>query len=189
MVHSQITEFLELQAVLDQFKMIVRKSAVPGREQRENDAEHSWHLAMWFLSISHMFTRVNITKILIMLLIHDLPEIYAGDAYAFSKNSADIEKEREAAKKIFRLFPRELSSKYYCLWIEFEEGITREAKIARSFDALQPILQNIMTRGKIWKENGITLEKLDAHKRPLMIHDHIILEIYEELLARAARFI
>jgi putative hydrolases of HD superfamily len=189
MEHLQIVEFLELQTVLDKFKNIRRQSAVLGRKGNETDAEHSWHAAMWFLSLCHLFPDIDKLETTIMILFHDLPEIISGDVYVFSKKQEDITREIAAAKSIFGLFPKEVSKDYYDLWEEFLECKTRRSLIANSFDGLQPMLQNILTQGRIWKKKGITLEKLDKLKRPLMEHDPVILAVYEELLKRAAEFI
>ena len=186
---KRIADFLELQTLLDGMKRIRRQSLVPGREMEETDAEHSWHVALWYLTLMDLFENVDHFKIIVMLLIHDIPEIICGDAYVYCKNSDDVKNEKIAAIKIFNRFPSPLREKYLVIWQEFEEGVTKEAKIAKAIDALQPILQNINTNGKKWIEKGITLEILDKNKRPNVEVNEIVLMIYKELIKRAEKFI
>lgn len=190
MIKKRIDDFLAAQTEIDQLKNIFRKSAVPGRKHPETDPEHCWHCAMWFLTISDLFTGVNVLKVIVMLIIHDLGELITGDILAYEKTENDEREELKMARGLFsRIFTKELAMKYYNLFIEFHKGKTREARIACSFDQLQPMLQNINTEGKFWKKKGITLRMLDERKRKHMTHDKIIFALYEELLYRASRFI
>ena len=161
-----------------------------GRKERENDAEHSWHAVMWFILLEPFLkTKINSEKVVKMLIMHDLPEIYAGDVLTFHKNNSHREKEIKGAKKIFKQFPKNLSRKYFDLWYEFEHGKTKEAKVARAMDKLQPILQNINTQGKAWKWNHINYKTVDDHKRKHMEFDGAILKIYEALMKQAKQYI
>lgn len=185
MAENAIEVFLKIQTVLDGLKNIRRSSSVLGREENENSAEHSWHAAMWFISLSNYFSGVDILKIVVMLLIHDVHEIFAGDFPVYNQPENYTEEERKAAHKIFGMFPESIREWLYGLWLEFNKCETMEAKIAMSFDKMQPILQSIITEGKIWKEKGRTVEQIESNKRSYMEHDRFILSLYECLLERA----
>lgn len=187
---NNIEERLRFIEKIDEFKNIKRHTSVKGRKENENDAEHSWHMAMWFLIFRDLFgSKINDAKILKMILIHDLPEIYSGDMLAYAKGKKQKEKEIKSAKKIFKEMPDKLSREYLKLWNEYEIGKTKEAKIAKSFDKLQPFLQSISTSGVIWKKKKITYDMIDNNKRKHMEYDKNVMEIYENLLKKSEKIL
>lgn len=182
---EQRLKFLEK---IDGFKNIERHTNVKGRKAGENDAEHSWHMAMWFLVFSDLVGKgANKEKILKMILIHDLPEIYSGDVLAYKKGDKHKEKEIKSAKKIFGEMPEKLCKEYLKLWNEYETGKTKEAKIAKSFDKLQPLLQSIGTKGMVWRKKNITYDTIDNNKRKHMEHDKNIMAVYEIMLKKSEK--
>jgi len=187
---SDIEQRLKFLEKIDAFKNVERHTSVKGRKARENDAEHSWHMAMWFLIFKDFFNvKINGEKVLKMILIHDLPEIYAGDMLAYKKGDKQREKEAKSAKKLFSEMPDKLSKEYMKLWNEYEKGKTKEAKIAKSFDKLQPFLQSISTKGVIWRKKKITYDMIDDNKRKHMNHDKNIMAIYENLLKKSEKIL
>jgi len=144
-----------------------------------------------FIGLGFIWSFNEAARIIIMLAIHDLPELYCGDAFFFSKNQKDEKKEMDAAKRIFfKDFPQPIGSKLYHIWLEFFNGETKEAKIARAIDYLQPGLQNINTSGAAWIEHGITLKDIDTHKRKVVSEaGDIFNKIYDEFFRRAAKII
>jgi putative hydrolase of HD superfamily len=188
-LRNNIEQRLRFLEKIDSFKNIERYTNVKGRKTRENDAEHSWHMAMWFLVFSDLFGKVNHAKILKMILVHDLPEIYAGDILAYAKVDKQRKKEVRSAKKIFGEVPGKLSKEFLKLWSEYELGKTKEAKIAKSMDKLQPFLQSISTKGVIWRKKKITYDMIDSNKRKHMNHDKNIMVIYENLLKKSKRIL
>lgn len=149
----------------DKLKSILRQSTlIYDRNQRENDAEHTWHLTLCaLLLVEHVATegQVDLLRVLKMLIIHDMVEIEAGDTYCYDEAGyLDKEqREREAATSLFSTLPREQYDEFMALWEEFEEMATVEAKYAAAIDRLQPVLQIYYCDGNTWLENNIDVER------------------------------
>lgn len=169
---------------IDKFKYIERKILLSKRARPETDAEHSWHLAMFVILFEKEFKNLDITKTLKIALTHDLVEIYAGDTYTFDYEGKKSQREREikAAKKLFTKLPKDLEKEFTNLFLDYEDGLSEEGKLARAFDKIQPILQNIIVNGKNWKKQKISFEDVNNLKRKFMIHDKKILNIYNQLM-------
>lgn len=142
----------------DKVKNIFRQTYLADGERKENDAEHSWHLAMMAVLLQeHMKEKADLAKVMTMVLIHDLVEIDAGDTYAYDEKGARTKREREvkAADRIFGLLPEDQGTYFRELWEEFEAYETPEAKFAHLLDNFQPLLLNDASGGKSWKEHGV----------------------------------
>lgn len=142
----------------DKVKNIFRQTYLADGERKENDAEHSWHLAMMAVLLQeHMKEKADLVKVMTMVLIHDLVEIDAGDTYAYDEKGAQTKREREvkAADRIFGLLPEDQGTYFRELWEEFEAYETPEAKFAHLLDNFQPLLLNDASGGKSWKEHGV----------------------------------
>jgi len=151
---------------------------------QENSAEHSWHVAMFTLILGPEVDRTaDLEKMLKMALMHDLVEIYAGDTFLFDDKARETKQHREfeAAKKLFSQLPKDREGEFWRLFEEFELLETKEAKIVKSFDHLQPLIHNIIHDGSTWRNRGITAKMHDSKKRPNMLHNETINSIYEEL--------
>lgn len=150
-------QFLFIQEI-DKVKLILRQTVILDGSRRENDAEHSWHLATMALIFQEYAAEpVNLVRVLKMVLIHDLVEIDAGDTFAYDEVGAqDKEKrERKAADRIFYLLPRDQAVEMDRLWTEFEERQTAESRFAAALDRFQPLMHNFLTKGHGWKKHGI----------------------------------
>lgn len=148
---------------LDKLKAVLRRSYLPGENRRENAAEHSWHLALMAAVLcEHANERVDLGRVLQMLLVHDVIEIDAGDTYVYDAagNAEKSDRERRAAGRIFGLLPEDQATDFRRLWAEFEAGTTAEAKFARALDRLMPLYHNYHTGGKTWREHGVTQEQV-----------------------------
>ncbi len=145
---------------IDKVKNIYRKSLLFDKSRFANDAEHSWTIAiMAILLREYANFEVNIEKVVLMLLIHDIVEIDAGDTFLYAADRKDAHiKEEKAAERIFGILEQDQKQKYISLWKEFEEKQTKEAKFAVVFDRLEPLLQNYITEGFTWKKNGVTYD-------------------------------
>ncbi len=142
----------------DKVKNIFRQTYLADGNRKENDAEHSWHLALSAVLLKeHMDEDVDLTKVMIMVLIHDLVEIDAGDTYAYDAEGAATKREREvkAADRIFGLLPDDHGTYFRMLWDEFEEYETADAKFAHLLDNFQPLLLNDASDGRSWTEHGV----------------------------------
>ncbi len=160
-LRQQISFMLEL----DKMKALYRQTYVLNEDRKENDAEHSWHLAvMAFLLAEHSNLPVDVLKVMKMVLIHDVVEIDAGDTYCYDtegyKTKAD--REEKAAQRIFGLLPTDQKDEFYSLWREFEEAATADSKFANLLDRLQPILLNYTRDGISWKEHGVFSDQVRA---------------------------
>lgn len=143
---------------VDKVKNIFRQTYLADGKRKENDAEHSWHLALSAVLLKeHMKEETDLTKVMIMVLIHDLVEIDAGDTYAYDMAGAATKREREvkAANRIFGMLPEDQGEYFRALWEEFEAYETPDAKFAHLLDNFQPLLLNDASDGKSWAEHGV----------------------------------
>ena len=143
---------------IDQLKQIFRQTYLVDATRKENDAEHSWHLAVMAMLLSeHAQTpRLDVGRILRMVLIHDIVEIDAGDAYIYdaAARAQKAQAEQQAARRLFGMLPDDQAGQFRALWDEFEARQSPEARFARALDRLQPLLHNYVTEGKSWREHG-----------------------------------
>ena len=156
---------------IDKIKYIQRRTKLFNSNRRENDAEHSWHLAMMAIILAeHSDTHIDVFKVVKMVLIHDIVEIDTGDIFLFdtTKNHENTADETIAAKRIFGILPENQALEYINIWEEFEAGETPEAKFAKSMDRLEPLLQNASNNGGTWQEFDVqydqVIEKQQIHK-------------------------
>lgn len=149
---------------IDKMKKIFRQNVVIGTNRNENDAEHSWHLAVMAMLLSEYAESKNLDnlKVLKMILIHDLVEIDAGDTFCYDEKGYEDkeERERKAAQRIFSILPPDQGREILELWQEFEELKTPEARFAASLDRLQPLILNYHTQGHTWQRPGVNKEKV-----------------------------
>jgi putative hydrolase of HD superfamily len=162
-VMSRLDKQMEFIMEVDKIKTINRQTYITGGVRKENDAEHSWHLALMALLLSEYANDdIDVLKTMSMVLIHDMVEIDAGDTYAFDSVGAASKEERElkAADRIFNILPKDQAEYFRKLWDEFEEGETMESKFANALDKIQPILLHNLSDGKSWREHKVTLEQI-----------------------------
>lgn len=139
---------------IDEMKRILRMNLHADGSKRENDAEHSWHLAvMAMLLEEYCSEKVDIARVIKIALVHDLVEVYAGDTFAYDSKGYEDKDEREkmAADKLFGMLDDEQALFFRALWDEFEEKSTPESRYANAVDRLQPLLLNYLTDGHTWK--------------------------------------
>ncbi|HIX29682.1 MAG TPA: HD domain-containing protein [Candidatus Blautia stercoravium] len=149
---------------MDKLKFINRQTYLSDGVRRENDAEHSWHLALMAVLLSeHADEEVDLLKVITMVLIHDLVEIDAGDTYAYDEEGKQTQRIREekAADRIFAILPKDQGEKFRALWEEFDAYETPEAKFAHVCDNVQPLMLNHATGGKSWRERGIRRSQVE----------------------------
>jgi len=157
---------------IDKVKYIQRKSRLFNSDRRENDAEHSWHLAVMAMVLArHSNEPVDTLKVIKMLLIHDVVEIDAGDVFLYDTvlNHTNTEAELKAAERIFGLLPAEQAEEFTAIWEEFEAGETPEAKFARAMDRLEPLLQDVSNKGIVWREHNVSYDKV-VQKNSIIQH-------------------
>ncbi|MDI9482612.1 MAG: HD domain-containing protein [Bacillota bacterium] len=152
----------------DKLKTIYRQSLISDKSRYENDAEHSWHLALMAVLLSeHTNEQVDLLKVIKMVIIHDIVEIDAGDTYCYDEKAKLDKREREekCANRIFSLLPDDQRDEMFELWEEFEKMETAEAKFAAALDRLQPVLLNYTADGMSWKKHGISKKQVIERNR------------------------
>lgn len=165
---SRIEQQFNFIREIDKEKFIQRQTYLTGGERKENDAEHSWHLAvMAYLFREYAEGQVDLAKTMMMLLTHDLVEIDAGDTYAYDEEGQKTKKDREmrAADRIFGILPEDQRDELRSMWEEFEAWETPEAKFAHAMDNIQPIMLNAAAEGKAWKEHEVRLGQILKRNR------------------------
>lgn len=159
---SHLEQQMQFLIEIDKLKTVFRQNYLADGSRRENDSEHSWHLAMMVIVLAEYFEGIDILKTLKMVLIHDMVEIYAGDTFAYDEK-ANLDKEyreKMAAEKIFSLLPLKQATEFIGLWQEFERMVSNEALCAAIFDRIQPLTLNMCSEGKMWQEREVTVEKV-----------------------------
>ena len=154
---ERLKKQLDFLLEIDKSKEVIRQTYLSG-SRKENDAEHSWHLAIMAILLSEYANEdIDVLKTVSMVLIHDLVEIDAGDTYAYDVEGNKTKKEREirAADRIFKILPKDQADKLRALWEEFERGDTPESRFAAALDKTQPVILTDNQGGKSWMEHGV----------------------------------
>ena len=168
---------------VDKIKLIGRQNYLADGSRKENDAEHSWHLALMTLLLSEYSNEeIDVLKTMGMVLIHDIVEIDAGDTYAYDYEAQKTQKERElaAADRIFNILPEDQAKKLRDLWDEFEAGETAEARFAAAVDRVQPAMLNSVSGGISWKEHDVTLSNVMERNGKAALGSEVMWEYVKE---------
>lgn len=184
MITENLLKQIEFIKEIDKLKYIQRRTKLFNSDRHENDAEHSWHLAMMAIVLSdYSNTNIDVLKVIKMVLIHDIVEIDAGDTFIYdlNKNHNNTEEELKAAERIFGLLPEKQAAEFIEIWKEFEDGFTDEAKFAKSMDRLEPLLQNTSNNGGTWKEFGVKYQTV-YNKKEVIKNGATELWVYAEQL-------
>ncbi|MEE0107195.1 MAG: HD domain-containing protein [Lachnospiraceae bacterium] len=170
---------------IDKEKNILRQTHLSGHGRRENDSEHAWHMAiMAYLLRDYANTSVDITKVMLMCLIHDIVEIDAGDTYAYDAEGLKTQKAREDAAKerIFSLLPEDQKKELVALFDEFEDFTTPESKFAHAMDNLQPLLLNNSNGGGDWREHGVSAEQVYGRQKKTALGSEKLYEVTDQII-------
>ncbi len=162
---NRLRKQLDFILELDKMKNLYRQTYVLHEDRKENDAEHSWHLAILaFMLAEYSKEPVDVLHVMKMVLLHDVVEIDAGDTYCYDSegNKSKAERKEKAAQRIFGLLPDDRREEYYALWREFEDSETPDARFAALLDRIQPLLLNYTKGGVSWQEHGIQKEQVLA---------------------------
>lgn len=163
MIDERLQKQMDFIMEVDKLKNVYRQSYVSDGSRHEEDADHSWHLAIMCLLLSEYANEdIDVLRTMSMVLIHDIIEIDAGDTYAYDDtgNATKREREEKAADRIFNILPKDQAEYLRELWEEFEEGKTKEAKFAITLDKVQPLMLNDATNGRAWQEHGVRLSQI-----------------------------
>ena len=184
-MNERLKQQLDFILEIDKEKNILRQTHLSGHGRRENDAEHAWHMAiMAYLLKDYANEPVDIAKVMIMCLIHDIVEIDAGDTYAYDTEGLKTQKAREDAAKerIFSLLPEDQKKELTSFFDEFENYQTPESKFAHSMDNLQPLLLNNSNGGGDWKNHDVTAEQVYGRQSRTREGSEKLFEVTDQIL-------
>lgn len=184
-MENRLKQQLAFALEIDKEKNIFRQTHLSGHGRNENDAEHAWHMAiMAYLLREYANENIDITKVMLMCLIHDIVEIEAGDTYAYDAENLKTQKIREdaAKEKLYSLLPADQKEEFIALFDEFEEGQTAEAKYAHAMDNLQPLLLNNSNNGSDWKEHQVSAEQVYGRQSKTKLGSEKLYEITDQII-------
>lgn len=170
---------------IDKEKEIFRQTYLADASRKENDAEHAWHMAiMAYLLKEYANEPVDIAKVMLMCLIHDIVEIDAGDTYAYDEEALKTQKAREDAAKerIFSILPEEQKEEFMALFDEFEEFATPESKFAHAMDNLQPLMLNNSNDGGDWRRHEVCAEQVYGRQNKTCLGSEKLYEVTKQII-------
>ena len=182
---ERLKKQLDFALEIDKEKNIFRQTHLSGHGRNENDAEHAWHMAiMAYLLKEYSNEPVDIGKVMLMCLIHDIVEIDAGDTYAYDAENLKTQKAREDAAKerIFSILPEEQKEELIKLFDEFEAYETAESKFAHAMDNLQPLILNNSNGGSDWREHGVTARQVYGRQSKTKLSSERLYEVTDKLI-------
>ncbi len=188
MVNERLLRDMEFIVELDKMKTILRQTSLISQDRHEDDAQHSWHIAVMAMILDkYADEKIDTCKVIKMLLIHDLVELYAGDTFCYDKDANRDKEERElaAADKIFGMLSQDKAREMRALWDEFEEMETPEALFAASMDRLQPMLNNYHNQGGTWKKYDVPQADIYERISPVKKSSTSLWEFVEHMLEDA----
>lgn len=182
---ERLQKQLEFILEIDKEKNIFRQTHLSGHGRNENDAEHAWHMAiMAYLLQEYSNEKIDVARVMLMCLIHDVVEIDAGDTYAYDAEGLKTQKAREDAAKerLYSLLPEDQKEALTAIFDEFEERKTPEARFARALDNLQPLLLNNSNDGGDWKNHEVTAKQVYGRQSRTREGSEKLFEVTDQIL-------
>lgn len=184
---ERLKKQLDFALEIDKEKNILRQTHLSGHGRNENDAEHAWHMAiMAYLLREYSNEPVDITRVMLMCLIHDVVEIDAGDTYAYDEEGNKTQKAREEAAKerIYSLLPEDQKEELAAIFDEFEESKTPESKFAHAMDNLQPLMLNNSNDGGDWREHGVSAKQVYGRQSRTKEGSEKLYEVTDQIIKK-----
>lgn len=184
---ERLKKQLDFALEIDKEKNILRQTHLSGHGRNENDAEHAWHMAiMAYLLREYSNEPVDITRVMLMCLIHDVVEIDAGDTYAYDEEVNKTQKAREEAAKerIYSLLPEDQKEELAAIFDEFEESKTPESKFAHAMDNLQPLMLNNSNDGGDWREHGVSAKQVYGRQSRTKEGSEKLYEVTDQIIKK-----
>lgn len=186
MENERLKKQIDFIVEIDKLKKICRQTLLTDGSRNENDAEHSWHLAVMAMLLSEYAkdNGIDVFRVVKMVLVHDLVEIDAGDTFCYDEkgNEDKAEREKKAADRLFNILPSDQASEIFGLWEEFEERATPEACFAAALDRIQPLIHNYHTNGHTWKLYNVPYDKVIGRNKPVEEASPVLWEYIREIL-------
>ena len=184
---ERLKKQLDFALEIDKEKNILRQTHLSGHGRNENDAEHAWHMAiMAYLLREYSNEPVDITRVMLMCLIHDVVEIDAGDTYAYDEEGKKTQKAREEAAKerIYSLLPEDQKEELAAIFDEFEESKTPESKFAHAMDNLQPLMLNNSNDGGDWRDHGVSAKQVYGRQSRTKEGSEKLYEVTDQIIKK-----
>ena len=184
---ERLKKQLDFALEIDKEKNILRQTHLSGHGRNENDAEHAWHMAiMAYLLREYSNEPVDITRVMLMCLIHDVVETDAGDTYAYDEEGKKTQKAREEAAKerIYSLLPEDQKEELAAIFDEFEESKTPESKFAHAMDNLQPLMLNNSNDGGDWREHGVSAKQVYGRQSRTKEGSEKLYEVTDQIIKK-----
>lgn len=183
---TRFEQQIEFIREIDKVKNIFRQTYLADGKRKENDAEHSWHIALMAVILKEYAPQADTARVMTMVLLHDLVEIDAGDTYAYDSQGAKTKQAREeaAARRIFGILPEDQGRWFRELWEEFEEYRSPDAEYAHMLDNFQPILLNDAAGGKSWAEHGVMKSQIYKRNEKIQGTSEHIWEYMQEVVEK-----
>lgn len=184
-MEERLQKQLDFALEIDKEKNILRQTHLSGNGRRENDAEHAWHMAVMAYILKEYSNReIDIDKVMIMCLIHDVVEIDAGDTYAYDEENLKTQKRREdkAKERIFSILPEDQKAELIALFDEFEACQTPEARFAKAMDNIQPLILNNSNQGGDWKEHGAKASRIYKRHRKTKLGSEALYKVSDDII-------
>ena len=184
-MEERLQKQLDFALEIDKEKNILRQTHLSGNGRRENDAEHAWHMAVMAYILKEYSNRgIDIAKVMIMCLIHDVVEIDAGDTYAYDEENLKTQKRREdkAKERIFSILPEDQKAELIALFDEFEACQTPEARFAKAMDNLQPLILNNSNQGGDWKDHGAKASRIYKRHRKTKLGSETLYKVTDDII-------
>lgn len=184
-INERLQKQINFSLEIDKEKNIFRQTHLSNHGRRENDAEHAWHMAvMAYILQEYSNEKIDIAKVMIMCLIHDIVEIDAGDTYAYDENAKKTQKDREeiAKQRIFSILPENQKEDLMMIFDEFEKSETPEAKFVRAMDNLQPLILNNSNNGDDWKVHNVTSRQIYGRQNSTKNGSTTLFELTDKII-------
>lgn len=182
---ERLKKQLDFSLEIDKEKNVLRQTHLSLHGRRENDAEHAWHMAvMAYVLREYSNEKIDISKVMLMCLIHDIVEIDAGDTYAYDDENIKTQKFREnkAKERIFSLLPDDQKAELTALFEEFEAYESAESKFAHAMDNLQPLMLNNSNGGEDWKEHDVSAEQVYSRQTKTRLGSEKLFEVIDKII-------
>lgn len=182
---ERLKKQLDFSLEIDKEKNVLRQTHLSLHGRRENDAEHAWHMAvMAYVLREYSNEKIDIAKVMLMCLIHDIVEIDAGDTYAYDDENIKTQmlRENKAKERIFSLLPDDQKSELTALFEEFEEYESAESKFAHAMDNLQPLMLNNSNGGEDWKEHDVSAEQVYSRQTKTRLGSEKLFEVIDKII-------
>ncbi len=184
---ERLKKQLDFALEIDKEKNVFRQTHLSGHGRNENDAEHAWHMSvMAYLLREYTNEPVDIAKVMLMCLLHDVVEIDAGDTYAYDEDAKKTQSEREkkAKERIFSMLPEDQKDEFMALFEEFEACESPEARFAKAMDNLQPLILNNSNGGTDWQEHGIAAAQVHKRQDKTKLGSETLYKVTEDIIQK-----